>query len=163
MRVLGIDPGTRCVGYGLVRADGNRYTAEAYGTIKIDPKLDFAAKLLQIYQKTAERVAELKPDSAAVEETYVTQNAKTTLRLGHARGVILLVLAEQELSIGEYAPRSIKQAVSGKGNATKEQVKLMIGRILGMECETIEEDASDALAIALCHVFRCQNQAVSWK
>lgn len=161
MRVLGIDPGTRCVGYGLVRADGNRYSAEAFGTIRIDSKRAFSEKLLQIYQGTVEKIIEFKPDAAAVEETYVTQNAKTTLRLGHARGVILLALAEQGLSIGEYAPRSIKQAVSGRGNATKDQVKWMVAQILNLDRDSLEEDAADALAISLCHIFRCGNQAVS--
>jgi len=157
MRVLGIDPGTVKIGYGLVRADGNRYTAEAFGTIRIGSKLSFSDKLLQINNEIAVIAAELAPDAAAVEETYVTQNAKTTLRLGHARGVILVALAKEKLPIGEYAPRSIKQAVSGRGNATKDQVKWMVARILGIDADSLEEDASDALAVSLCHIFRNQN------
>ncbi|MBN2416498.1 crossover junction endodeoxyribonuclease RuvC [bacterium] len=154
MRVLGIDPGTRLVGYGLVSADGNRYRAQEYGVVTVESGLPFPEKLLCIYNEISSLIERLHPDAAAVEETYVTQNAKTTLRLGHARGVILLALAGKGLPVGEYAPRSVKQAVSGRGNASKEQVQWMVTQILGLQGAVIAEDASDALAISLCHLLR---------
>lgn len=157
MRALGIDPGTRNIGYGLITVSGNQYTALEYGVISIESRLPFSDKLVRIYDEISSLVERLEPDTAAIEETYVTQNAKTTLRLGHARGVILLALARKGLPVGEYAPRSVKQAVSGKGNASKEQVKWMVAQILGLQGRTMAEDASDALAISLCHVLRNEN------
>ena len=160
MKVLGIDPGTRLIGYGLTAGRGNQYRALDFGVITINRKLQFTEKLLHIYEEVSSLIRELEPDAAAVEESYVTQNAKTTLRLGHARGVILLAAASYGLPVGEYAPRSVKQAVSGQGSASKEQVKWMVARILGLKGETLAEDASDALAVSLCHHFRSGRRSI---
>ncbi len=152
--VLGIDPGTRFVGYGVIRVEGNRFEAVDYGHFRVDPKLTFPLRLKQIHEDVSELIDKVNPDEVAVEEVFVSQNAKTTLKLGHARGVILLAAVHRGLPIAEYAPREIKQAVSGRGGATKVQVQWMMTQMLGLPKETLQEDAADGLAVALCHGLR---------
>lgn len=154
MRILGIDPGTRIVGYGLVDFRQNRQMVEKFGTFEFDATLPFSGKLLQIHSRVADLIRDVRPDGVAVEEVFVSQNAKTTLRLGHARGVILLAAASQDIPVHEYAPREIKQAVMGRGNATKAQVKWMMSQMLNIRIDDLSEDAADALAAALCHGLR---------
>ena len=152
--VLGIDPGTIHVGYGLIMVEKGEAKAIDYGFFKINQKLPFPQRLKQIYEHISGLLESSQPDTMAIEEVYVSQNAKTTLRLGHARGVIILAAVEKEIPVAEYAPREIKQAVLGKGNATKAQVQWMMRRLLHIESEKISEDASDGLAVALCHGYR---------
>lgn len=154
MIILGIDPGTRLLGYGVIEAEGSRYRPVEFGTVKIHTRLTFPEKLLSIHQQVSALLDRFKPDEVAIEESYVTQNAKTTLRLGHARGVILLAAARKKIPIGEYAPRTVKQSVCGVGNAGKQQVRWMVSKMLGLAAEDLEEDASDALAVCLCHILR---------
>ena len=154
MLVLGIDPGTRFVGYGLVQAEKGSYKAVDYGFLPTDNKLSFPQKLKQIYESVSTLLSQSKPDVVAVEETYATQNAKTTLRLGHARGVILLSVVEGGIPVVEYAPREIKQAVVGRGAASKVQVQWMVAQILSIDPGELQEDAADGLAVALCHGLR---------
>lgn len=159
MLVLGIDPGTRFVGYGVVHIEGNRYRAVDYGYFKVDSKSAFPMRLKQIHEDVSTLIDKVKPDAVAVEEVFVSQNAKTTLKLGHARGVILLAAVHRDLAIAEYAPREIKQAVSGRGGATKEQVQWMMTQILGLPKEPLQADAADGLAVALCHGLRSSGAA----
>lgn len=154
LRVLGIDPGTRIVGHGLVVVDGKRCEALNYGCIRVNTKSSFPERLRQIHQAITELIDETKPDTMAVEEVFVSQNAKTALRLGHARGVILLAAIEKNIEIAEYAPREIKQAVSGRGGASKAQVQGMMTQILNIRGKRLQEDAADGLAVALCHGLR---------
>ncbi len=154
MIILGIDPGTRLLGYGVIETQGNCFRALEYGTIQIDVDLSFPEKLVRIHHLVDEIIQRCHPDEVAVEESYVTQNAKTTLRLGHARGVILLAAAAHNKKIGEYAPRTVKQAVCGSGRASKDQIKRMVASMLGIDTAGLSEDASDALAISLCHALR---------
>jgi len=154
MRILGIDPGTLVVGYGLIQLDGRRYHSNDYGCIRIERKLPFPQRLKLISDATTELLLRTMPDVVAVEEVYVSQNAKTTLRLGHARGVILLAAVNGGHKISEYAPREVKQAVVGKGGASKRQVVWMVSQILALPSENLKEDAADALAVALCHGLR---------
>ena len=153
MRVLGVDPGTRFVGFGLVEKQGGNWHAVESGVINI-PKLNFSEKLLFIYDQLLKIITAVLPDAMALEEVYVTQNAKTTLKLGHARGVIMLAAAQKNVPVYEYAPRSIKQAVCGQGGATKTQVQGMISQILKIPVNELKEDEADGLAAALCHAYR---------
>jgi len=152
--VLGIDPGTRFVGYGLVQVEKGSCKVVDYGFLPTDKKLSFPQKLKQIYEGVSDLLSQSKPDVVAVEEAYATQNAKTTLRLGHARGVILLSVVEGGIPVVEYAPREIKQAVVGKGGASKVQVQWMVAQMLNINLDGLQGDAADGLAVALCHGLR---------
>lgn len=159
MLILGIDPGTQLIGYGLVRIEQDRYKALNHGRIQIDKELLFPNRLNRIYHSVSVLLEDMKPDVMAVEEVYVTSNAKTTLRLGHARGVILLASVEKGIAVAEYAPREVKQAIVGNGAASKNQVQWMINQMLNLDQERITEDEADALAVALCHGLRYKTQS----
>jgi crossover junction endodeoxyribonuclease RuvC len=151
---LGIDPGTQTVGYGFIEMHAGRCEHVDYGEIRMPKDQPFPRRLKRIHDSILELIDRTRPDAVSVEETYVTSNAKTTLRLGHARGVILLAAVERGVSIAEYAPREIKMAVLGSGGAGKGQVQWMVCQLLKLEPSGVSEDAADALAAALCHGFR---------
>lgn len=150
MRVLGLDPGLRVTGWGIVDSDGSRLRYIADGVVKSDDKLSLAERLVQLHQGVRAIIAEWNPDEAAVEQTFVNKNPESTLKLGQARGVVLLAPALVGLRVGEYAPASVKQAVVGTGRAQKEQVGMMV-RTLLPGCLVKSPDAADALAVAICH------------
>ena len=154
IRVLGIDPGTRFVGHGLVVVEGSRCEALNFGFIRVNTQRPFPERLREIHSAVSELIDETKPDAVAVEEVFVSSNAKTALRLGHARGVILLAAIQKRVVVAEYAPREVKQAVLGRGGASKAQVQGMMIQILGLREEKLQEDAADGLAVALCHGLR---------
>lgn len=154
MQVLGIDPGTQSVGFGLVEAKKGNYQALEYGNFFIDKKLSFPQKLKQIHMYFEGMLERCRPDVVAVEEVFVSQNAKTTLKLGHARGVILLAAVEKNIPIVEYAPREIKKAIVGNGGASKSQIQWMTSQMLKINKDALQEDAADGLAVALCHGLR---------
>lgn len=158
--VLGIDPGTHFVGYGVVRVEGGEGEAVDYGFFRVDGKLPFPQKLQQIHAVVSDLLDRVSPDAMAVEEVYVSRNAKATLRLGHARGVILLAAVERGIPVAEYAVREVKQAVVGKGGASKDQVQWMMQKILHLDDEKLTEDAADGLAVALCHGLRTSDSRV---
>ena len=160
MRVLGIDPGTRVIGYGFVETGPECCRALDFGIFRIDSKLSQARRLKQIHEFVSGLVDRLQPDAVAVEDVFVSQNARTTLQLGHARGVILLAVVGCGIEPSEYAPREIKKAVLGQGGASKEQVRWMMSRLLNLDLNALEEDAADALATALCHGLRAPGIAV---
>ena len=157
--VLGIDPGTHYMGYGLIRVENDVCKAVDHGFFRADKRLSFPHRLRQIYEAVSDLLEKSRPDAVAVEEVYVSQNAKSTLRLGHARGVILLAAVERGIEVAEYAPREVKQAVSGRGNASKDQVQWMMARMLDLSIEDLQEDAADGLAVALCHGLRCYSRS----
>jgi crossover junction endodeoxyribonuclease RuvC len=149
-RVLGIDPGSRSTGYGIIeqRAGGLAYVAS--GCIR--PKADsFIGRLGEIYRCVAELVDRYQPDQVAIEEVFVAANPSSSLKLGQARGVAIAAVVANDLPVAEYAARRVKQAVVGTGRATKEQVQHMVRAILRLP-GTPSADAADALAIAICHV-----------
>jgi crossover junction endodeoxyribonuclease RuvC len=160
MRVLGIDCGTEHTGYGLIESDGRCHRMVAAGCIHTSPKDVLEARLLVIARGLREVIAAHTPDSAAVEEVFYAQNVKTALKLSHARGVVLLIMAEAGLPVGEYSPLEIKTSVVGYGRAEKQQVKMMVHSLLGLKAEIESEDACDAIAVAICHAthaaFRLQ-------
>ena len=150
MIILGIDPGSLNVGYGILQVEKRKIVAAGCDTIKINPKLQLAERLVQIHSGMDKIIAEYKPDIAVVETIFYGKNIKSAFTLGHARGVILLALAQHNIEIVEYSPREVKKSVVGNGNASKEQVAYMVPKILNLSTKPKTEDATDALAIALC-------------
>ncbi len=150
IRVLGLDPGLRCTGWGVIDVDGPRLRHVADGVVKIAADQPMAARLAGLYDALAEVFAEYRPQEAAVEETFVNKNPGSTLKLGQARGVVLLVPARGGLPVAEYSATGVKKAVTGVGHAAKEQVQMMVRTLLpGAAIEG--PDAADALAVAICH------------
>jgi crossover junction endodeoxyribonuclease RuvC len=157
MRVLGLDPGLRVTGWGIVDSDGSRLRHVADGVVRSDDKLSLAERLVQLHEGVRAVIAQWTPDEAAVEETFVNKNPESTLKLGQARGAVLLAPALAGLRVGEYAPASVKQAVVGTGRAQKEQVGMMV-RTLLPGCLVKSPDAADALAVAICHTHHANTQ-----
>lgn len=150
MRVLGLDPGLRVTGWGMIEMIDNRLRYLGDGTIRSDDKLSLAERLGQLHRGVLQVIADWSPDAAGVEQTFVNKNPESTLKLGQARGVVLLAPALAGLEVGEYAPTQVKQAVVGTGRAAKEQVGMMV-RTLLPGCLVTSADAADALAVAICH------------
>lgn len=153
-RILGIDPGTVVTGYGIIDARGKRVAPVAFGAIRPGRRGEMPARLAMIHRQVEDLITHYSPDVLVVEEAFYGDNPKTAIKLGQARGVILVLGALNDLEIAEYSPRLIKQAVVGKGNATKEQVQYMVRRILGLPDLPDPPDAADALAVALCYALR---------
>ena len=149
-RLLGIDPGLRFTGWGLVDVDGNRLRHVADGVIATDSDESVPDRLCQLHRELTALLIEHAPDEAAVEETYVNRNGAATLKLGYARGVALLVPALRGIPVAEYAAKSVKMAVVGTGGADKAQVQDMVRRLLP-GARMRKADAADALAVAICH------------
>ncbi len=156
IRIVGIDPGLRRTGWGVVESQGNALRFIAAGTIKSDDKADLAYRLCQIHAGLTEMLAVFTPDEAAVEATFVNKDATATLKLGQARGVAMLVPALAGLSVAEYAPNAVKKAVIGVGHGDKAQIALMV-KVLLPKSTYDSEHAADALAIAICHAHHRQS------
>lgn len=150
IRIIGIDPGLRRTGFGVIESEGSKLRHVANGVVKSDARLTLAERLLQLKQEIAKVVAEHAPHEAAVEQTFVNKDPVATLKLGQARGIALLVPAEAGLPVGEYAPNKVKKSVVGAGHADKKQVEHMVMTLLpGVKIKNA--DAADALAVAICH------------
>lgn len=149
-RILGLDPGLRHTGWGMVESHGSRLRHLGDGVISSDDALSLAERLMQLHQGLAKLLAEWQPDEAAVEHTYVNRNPAAALKLGQARGVVLLAPALFGIPVAEYQAMEVKRAVVGTGAAAKEQVADMVRRLLP-GARLARADASDALAIAICH------------
>ncbi|MDF0543090.1 crossover junction endodeoxyribonuclease RuvC [Sphingobium sp. H39-3-25] len=150
MIILGLDPGLGTTGWGVIAADGNRLTHIANGQIKTDSAMSLATRLLAIDLALTDLILEHRPDSAAVEEVFVNVNPQSTLKLGQARGVVLLGASRSGMEVGEYAARLVKKSVVGVGNASKDQVHAMVSRLLP-GVKIAGADAADALAVAITH------------
>jgi len=150
MRVIGLDPGLRCTGWGVIEQSGSRLSHIANGTLRSDGALGLAERLVQLRVALEAVLAEYRPEAAAVEETLSNRNPASTLKLGMARGVALLVPASAGLPVTEYLPMIVKKSVVGTGHAGKEQVQMMVERLLP-GCKLASADAADALAVAICH------------
>ncbi|MGH6658720.1 MAG: crossover junction endodeoxyribonuclease RuvC [Sphingomicrobium sp.] len=148
--ILGLDPGLGTTGWGLVRADGNRLSHVANGQLKTDVKEALPNRLSHLASQLEALLADKAPDCAAVEEVFVNKNPQSTLKLGQARGVVLMCAARAGLEVGEYAARLVKKAVVGTGNADKNQVHAMVARLLP-GVAIAGPDAGDALAVAITH------------
>ena len=151
VRILGVDTALRCTGYGLIDTAGNRFEVVDCGVIRNKARLPLSACLRRLAGGIDEIVKEFQPDIAVVEGTFFARNAKTSMILGMARGSVVSVLAQADIVVYEYSPRRVKQAVCGHGNAGKHQVAMLISQLLSLRLEDVPDDATDALAIAVCH------------
>lgn len=159
MRVLGIDPGLRACGWGVIQLEGSRLRHVANGVCQTQSNVDLAARLLDLHGQLSQIVATHQPDAAAVEQTFVNNNGAATLKLGQARGIAMLVPAAAGLAVGEYAPNAVKKAVVGVGHAQKDQIAHMVK--LQLPGVTLAgPDAADALAIAICHAHHLQSAQI---
>jgi crossover junction endodeoxyribonuclease RuvC len=150
IRILGIDPGLRRTGWGLIACQGNRLIYLACGSVDTNERADLSTRLLAIHDGLARVIEDHKPDEAAVEATFVNKDANATLKLGQARGVAMLIPARAGLPVAEYAPNLVKKTIVGAGHAEKTQIRMMIGVLLP-KADPQTEDAADALAIAVTH------------
>jgi crossover junction endodeoxyribonuclease RuvC len=150
MIIIGLDPGLGCTGWGVIAAVGNRLSHIANGQIRTDPKQALAVRLVELSERLGEVLSEHRATAAAVEEVFVNENPQSTLKLGQARGVILLTAARGGMEVGEYSARLVKKAVVGTGGAEKIQVHAMVQRLLP-GVKIIGPDAADALAVAITH------------
>ncbi len=150
MIILGIDPGLRKTGYGFIKKETNGYVLLKAGLIKLDVKQDTHQRLYQLHRELNLLSEEIKPDCMAIEKAFVGKNARSAFLIGEARAACILSAMEKGVDIFEYAPRAVKQGVTGYGDATKEQLQKMVKLILNHK-DLIEEDASDALAVAIFH------------
>ena len=148
--IIGLDPGLRATGWGIIVAEANRLSHVAHGTIRTNSDDELAYRLRVLHDALAELITAWQPQAAAVEETFVNQNPASALKLGQARGVVLLAPALAGLPVAEYAPTVVKKSVVGTGGADKDQVHAMVKRLLP-GCNVSGGDASDALALAICH------------
>jgi len=162
MRLIGFDPGLRQTGWGVIEIEGNRLIHIANGAVATNGKADLAHRLVELHDVLLDVIKNFAPKEAAVEETFVNKNPKSTLKLGQARGVVLLVPAKAGCSVTEYSPNLIKKSVVGVGHAAKEQVQMMI-EVLMPGCEVANADAADALAVAICHAHHRSRPATILK
>jgi crossover junction endodeoxyribonuclease RuvC len=150
VKILGLDPGLGTTGWGLIQADGNRLSHIANGQLKTDSSAELPRRLAALADRLEQLIAEHRPDAAAVEEVFVNANPQSTLKLGQARGVVIMTAARAGIGVGEYAARLVKKAVVGVGNAEKAQVHAMVARLLP-GVKIAGPDAADALAVAITH------------
>ena len=156
IRILGIDPGLRKTGWGVVDTIGNSLRFVASGTVRSDEKAALAVRLCQLHDGLAEILERHAPDEAAVEATFVNKDATATLKLGQARGIAMLVPARAGLVVAEYAPNAVKKTVIGVGHGDKKQIHMMV-KVLLPKATFETDDAADALAIAICHAHHRQS------
>lgn len=150
VRIIGIDPGLRNTGWGVIAQEGSKLTYVADGALHSDAARPLAERLLQLHAQLMDVIRQFEPDEAAVEETFVNTDARATLKLGQARGALMLAPAMLSLPVAEYAPNTVKKAVVGAGHAEKDQVKHMV-RLLLPRASLRTADSTDALAVAICH------------
>lgn len=154
MRILGIDPGTATIGFGVIEYHEDQCTLLDYGCIKTEKQFALPERLRQIHQDLESLLKEWKPETVAIEDIFFSKNVKTAIQVAQARGAILQQFASKQLSIGEYKPQQIKEAVCGYGKAEKKQIQKMVQLILKMDETPEPDDAADALAIAICHAHQ---------
>ena len=152
MIVIGIDPGLATVGFGVIKAEKEKVTPISYGCIRTSPDKQTPQRLLEIYNEITSLFEKYKPEVIAVEKLFFSKNVTNGLSVSEARGVIFLAAEQQNISIFEYTPNQVKQAITGSGRADKKQVQDMIKRLLGLDKIPEPDDAADGLSIALCHI-----------
>lgn len=152
--ILGVDPGTNVMGYGIIAITGNKIETLSMGVVMLTKLNDHAAKLKRIFERTLSLVEQYKPDEMAVEAPFFGKNVQSMLKLGRAQGVIMAAGLYRDIPIVEYSPRKIKQSITGNGNASKEQVAAMLCSTLNQQLEAKYMDATDGLAVAMCHHYQ---------
>jgi len=150
VRILGVDPGTARLGFGIIDA-GDGYAAVDYGTIETSAKDTMERRLLELYEALTHLIATHAPETMAIEQLFFSRNVTTAIAVGQARGVAMLAAAQGGIPVTEYTPAEVKQAISGYGNADKQQVQFMVQLLLELDSVPYPDDAADALAVALCH------------
>lgn len=150
MRILGIDPGSRVTGYGVIETRRNQLEFIACGTIRTAGEANFSRRLLVIFSDLSEIIDSYAPEAAAVEEVFLARDPRAALKLGHARGAAVVAALNHGLEVFNYSPRKVKQTVAGYGQADKAQIQYMVRMLLGLSAEP-SKDAADALALAICH------------
>ena len=165
--ILGIDPGTQVMGYALIEVTGAKVQVVQYGVIHLKSYSNHAIKLKKIFDRMIQLIDEYLPDELAIESPFFGVNVQSMLKLGRAQGVAIAAALSRDIPYVEYAPKKVKQSITGNGNATKEQVSIMLGQILKIPEMPKLFDASDALAVALCHHYQKGNNGQagtkSWK
>lgn len=161
--ILGIDPGTVIMGYGLIQIDGRKLSALNMGVIKLDKFKEHPERLKKIFDRTVAIIQEYKPEQLAIEAPFFGKNVQSMLKLGRAQGVAIAAALSQDIPIAEYSPRKIKQSITGNGNASKEQVSGMLQNLLNTNLEDVSLDATDGLAAAVCHYFNSSGVSSSSK
>jgi crossover junction endodeoxyribonuclease RuvC len=161
MLVLGIDPGTAITGYGLIREQDHGPVLVAYGTIQTPAGAPMPQRLARLYEELTQLLTLHRPETGAVEKLFFQRNVSTAMTVGQARGVALLALAQAGLSVGEYNPKDVKQAVAGYGGADKQQMQGMVRAILNLPEIPRPDDAADALAVAICHLHSARLKALT--
>ncbi len=160
MRILGIDCGSRYTGYGVIDSDGTRHRLVEAGVIETRPSDPLAERIFQVGARLREVIAEHHPEEAAIEDTFISINARSALKLTHVRGAAFFICAEAGVRVAEYPPAQVKLALAGSGRAEKEQVQWMTRILLGLSEPISSLDASDAVAVAICHATRRPVSAV---
>jgi crossover junction endodeoxyribonuclease RuvC len=157
--ILGVDPGTQVMGYGLIQITNHKIELLQYGVIKLHKYTTHELKLKKIFERLAQLIEEYLPDEMAIEDPFYGKNAQSMLKLGRAQGVAMAAALARDIPIVEYSPKKVKQSVTGTGNATKEQVAYMLENILEMKLSREFLDATDAIAIAICHYYHANSPA----
>ena len=160
MIILGVDPGTLVTGYGVIEIRNGKRTMVACGMVRNRPDRSMPLRLKAIYEELAKVIDTHQPDEFAIESAFYGKNAQSALKIGHARGVSILAAVLRQLPTSEYAPREVKNAVTGNGAATKQQVRYMVRSILGLDEAPKGLDVTDALAVAICHSYRRRGPAL---
>ena len=160
MRILGIDPGTATIGYGLIDSENGTLSLVSYGVIRTSADTPMPLRLLDIHTDLCALITQFKPDYAAVEDLFFGKNVTTAISVGQARGVILLSLAQAGIPLAEYSPPKVKSMVAGYGNANKTQMQLMVCHLLGLEDAPHPDDAADALAVAITYYYDHKTQLI---
>ena len=158
MRVMGVDPGSRRTGFGVVERSGNRFRCVEFGVAAPPAGFALPERIHAIARRVGEAIDRFEPEVVAIEEAFYHESVRSTLVLGHVRGALLFATVERGLPVAEYSPREIKLSVTGSGAAAKQQVAFMVRRVLGLEAEP-PQDAADALAVAICHLNRSSRSA----
>lgn len=161
--ILGIDPGTRYLGYGLISTHKDKVTILQYGVLNLTKYTTQGAKFLKIHERILHLLEEFIPDEIAIESPFFGKNVQSMLKLGRVQGMVMSLSYSKQIPITEYEPKKVKQSVTGNGNASKEQVSKMVEIISGIKLESKLHDATDALGIAICHHFHSNNLTSSVK
>lgn len=159
--ILGVDPGTRVMGYGIISVSGNKLTLIQYGVIRLEKLPSHELKLKRIYERITQVIDDYLPDEMAIEAPFYGVNVQSMLKLGRAQGVAMAAALSREVSIVEYLPKKIKQSVTGSGNASKEQVAYMLENLFNQKLEKQFLDSTDALAAAVCHFMHGNTKALT--
>lgn len=152
MRVLGIDPSVQSTGFGIIEYSNNTYTVLSHGVIKPSRQQLFHHRINEIRSRLEELIKEYRPEEVAIENPFYSRNVRTAITLGQVRGAVLVAVATHDCSLYDYSPLEVKKAVTGYGQAEKDQVRTMVKMLLNIQDEKLETDASDALATAFCHL-----------